>query len=430
MASTISLLAEKHFLCPLCRDIFSNPVTIPCGHSFCLSCLCNFWSRHQTRYCPHCRRVFTSRPDLTVNHILADVSENYRKTRPEKPPEEEPVIDVEQMIQERLQKIERLKYSLEVQKSSYLREVRESQKVFSILVNSMEKTHKMVVAAIEEKKGEEERRVETLVKEIEREIQDLRGEVSADLHMSENGDQSDNAKQAPVISDMKDWSKVTVETDPCVGVTRRALSDILEKIKVEVNRLSKAELKRIEKYTVDLSLSAKTAHPFLSVSDDRKQVRHTDKLQEVPDNPKRFDRVANILAKESFNTGRCYWEVEVGEKIEWTLGVARQSINRKGKFTICPANGFWTLSVKAGGQYIANTSPVTTMALEQRPRKLGVFVDYAEGRASFYCVDSGIHIYTFTDKFTDRLHPFFSPGRLHGGKNSAPLVISSSFCSI
>lgn len=42
------------------------------------------------------------------------------------------------------------------------------------------------------------------------------------------------------ISEMKDWSKVALETDPCVGVTRRALSDIWEKIKLEVNRLSKS----------------------------------------------------------------------------------------------------------------------------------------------------------------------------------------------
>lgn len=41
------------------------------------------------------------------------------------------------------------------------------------------------------------------------------------------------------ISEMKDWSKVALETDPCVGVTRRALSGIWEKIKMEVNRLSK-----------------------------------------------------------------------------------------------------------------------------------------------------------------------------------------------
>lgn len=382
--------------------------------------------------------MFTDRPDLSVNRILADLSDNYRTTRPEKPPDEEMVIDVEQMIQERLQKIERLKYSLELQKNSYLREVRESQKVFSALVNAMEKSHKAVIAAIEDRQREEERRVETLVGELKQEIQELRKETTEpDPQIPVNSDQNDDTKQVTVNifptmcpSEMKDWSKVTIETDPCVGVTRRALSDMMEKIKVEVNRLSKLELKRIEKYTVDVNLSAKTAHPFLSVSEDRKQVRHTNKFQEVPDHPKRFDRVANVLGKESFSGGRCYWEVEVGEKIEWNLGVVRHSINRRGKFTVCPANGFWTLNLKAGGQYVANTSPVTLLALEQRPRKVGVFLDYTEGRVSFYCAESGVHIHTFTDTLTDRLNPFFSPGRLHGGKNAAPLIICSSFCSI
>ncbi|XP_047428407.1 bloodthirsty-related gene family, member 2 isoform X2 [Mugil cephalus] len=428
MASTISLLPEKHFLCSLCRDIFTNPVTIPCGHSFCLSCLSRYWTRHQSKYCPHCKRVFIDKPDLSVNHILADVSDNYRKTRPQRPPDEEMIVDSEQMIQERLQKIKRLKYSLELQKNSYLREVRESQKIFSALVNAMEKSHKAVVAAIEEKQRDEENRVETLVREIEQEIQELRKETNKSDPQSDIsviGDPSDDTKQLAV-----DWSTVTIETDPCIGVTRRALSDTLDKIKVEVYRLSKAELKRIEKYSVDINLSAKTAHPFLLVSDDRKHVRHTSKLQEVPEHPKRFDRVANVLAKENFSSGRYYWEVEVGEKIEWNLGVARQSVNRKGKFTVCPANGFWTLSMKAGGQCTANTSPVTLLSLEYRPRKVGVFLDYAEGQVSFYCVESGVHIYTFKDKFTDRLHPFFNPGRLHGGKNAAPLVICSSFCSI
>ncbi|XP_038558296.1 bloodthirsty-related gene family, member 2 isoform X2 [Micropterus salmoides] len=435
MASTICLLSEKHFLCSLCRDIFTNPVTIPCGHSFCLSCLCHFWTRHQSKYCPHCKRLFADKPDLSVNRILADVSDNYRKTRPQKPPDEEMVIDVEQMIEERLQKIERLKHSLELQKNSYLREVRESQKVFSALVNDMEKSHKAVVAAIEERQREEEKKVEKMLGELKQEILELRKETAEfDPKIPVNSEDTKhttmNSVSTKCPSEMKEWSKITIETDPCLGVTRRALSDMMEKIKVEVNRLSKSELKRIEKYTEDVNLSAKTAHPFLFVSDDRKQVRHTDKLQEVPDHPKRFDRVANVLAKESFISGRCYWEVEVGEKIEWNLGVVRQSINRKGKFTVCPANGFWTLSLRAGGQYVANTSPVTPVALEQRPRKVGVFLDYTEGRVSFYCTESGVHIHTFTDTFTDRLHPFFSPGRLYGGKNATPLIICSSFCSI
>ncbi|XP_068192314.1 bloodthirsty-related gene family, member 2 [Antennarius striatus] len=436
--STISLLPEKHFLCSLCRDVFTSPATIPCGHSFCLPCLSRYWARHQSKYCPQCKRVFADKLDLSVNHTLAYVSDHYRKNRPEKPPDEEMVIDIEQMILERLQKIERLKNSLEAQKSSYLNEVRESQKVFSSLVNAMEKSHKEVVSAIEERKKEEERRVEALVEEIEQEIQELRKETAEpDPQTPLNDDHSEDTKQLSVKvvpamkpSDMKDWSKVTIETDPCIGVTRQALSDVMEKIKVEVNRLSKSELKRMEKYAVDVNLSAKTAHAFLSVSEDKKRVRHTNKLQEVPQNPKRFDRVANVLAKESFSGERCFWEVEVGDKIEWSLGVVRQSINRKGKFTVCPANGFWTLSLKAGGQHLANTCPVTPLSLDQKPRKVGVFLDYNEGRVSFYCTDSGVHIYTFTDTFKDKLNPFFSPGRLHGGKNAAPLIISSNLCSI
>ncbi|XP_034045965.1 claudin k isoform X1 [Thalassophryne amazonica] len=430
MASTVGLLSEKHFLCSLCGDIFTSPVTIPCGHSFCLNCLHHYWTRHQSKYCPRCRRVFTDKPDLTVNSILADVTDNYRKTRLQKAPEEQMVIDIEKMIQERLQKIERLKHCLALQKSSYFREVRESQKIFSALVNAMEKSHKAVVATVEERQQNEKQRVETLVQELEEEIQQLRT-AQADPQLPVNNKQSEESIVSSVcLSEMKDWSTVTIETDPCIGVTRKVLSDMMDTIKAEVNRLSKSEFKKVEKYTVGVNLSTKTAHPALTVSDDRKQVKHTNKLQEVPDNPKRFDRVPNVLAKESLSSGRYYWEVEVGEKIEWDLGVVRQSINRKGKFTVCPANGFWTLSLKPGGHYIANSSPVTPLAVEQRPKKVGVFLDYTEGRVSFFCAETGLHLYMFTDMFTDRLHPFFSPGCLHAGKNAAPLIISSSFCSI
>ncbi|XP_042173518.1 bloodthirsty-related gene family, member 2 isoform X2 [Oncorhynchus tshawytscha] len=446
--STISLVSERHFLCPLCKDIFSSPVTTPCGHSFCQECLCGYWTRHRSDYCPLCKRLFHSRPDLSVNRILADVCDNYRTTRPESPEESHntlQVVDIDQMIQERLKKVDRLRHSLQLLKNSCVREVRESQKVFSALVSSMEKSHKAVVAAIEERQGEEERIVEKLVKELEQEILQLRN-GDTDLrpcHSQQSHDElcggggGGGQKSVAVsttsttgYSERRDWSKVTMETDPCMGVTRRAVSDLMDVVKGELCRLSKAELKKIQKYT-DISLSPKTAHAFLSVSEDRKQVRHTDKHQEVPDNPKRFDRVANVLGRESFSSGRYYWEVEVGEKIEWNLGVARQSINRKGKFTVSPANGFWTLSLKSGGQYVANTSPtVTPVGLEQKPRKVGVFLDYVEGRVSFYCAETGVHIHTFTDGFTDRLHPLFSPGRQHGGRNIAPLTISTSFCSI
>lgn len=85
--------------------------------------------------------------------------------------------------------------------NSYLKEARESQKVFSALVNAMEKNHKAVIAAIAERQKEEESRVETLVEELEQEIQELRKRATeCDLQIPVSGDQSDDTDQVSVVS--------------------------------------------------------------------------------------------------------------------------------------------------------------------------------------------------------------------------------------
>ncbi|XP_016386869.1 E3 ubiquitin-protein ligase TRIM39-like [Sinocyclocheilus rhinocerous] len=438
MESSISLLSEKHFLCSLCEEIFSNPVTTPCGHSFCKACLRVYWSRSGSDECPLCRRDFVSRPHISVNRILADVTENYRKTRlaakskffsmDELQDEPKDAGEVEQMIQGRLRKIEKLQNSLKLLKSTCLREVQESQRVFSSLLSTLEKSHKLVVAAVEQKQKEAEKRVERLVKDLDKEILELENGHTNPEHLDDKERLKKSFSDIPRA--MRDWSKFTLETDPCVGFTEQAVVDFMDTVTMEAKRLSKAELKRLQKYSVDVNLNPRTAHTYLYISEDRKEVRHANKRQEVPENPKRFDRVANVMSKEAFSYGRHLWEVEVGDKTDWDLGVAKQSVNRKGKFTICPANGFWVLSLKNGTQFTANTFPPTFFSLSHKPKRVSIYLDYEEGRVSFYCLDTGTHIYTFKDAFTDKLHPIFSPGRPHGEKNTAPLIISSSCCSI
>ncbi|KAK3511832.1 hypothetical protein QTP70_025068 [Hemibagrus guttatus] len=440
MASTFSLLSEKHFLCSLCEDIFSSPVTTPCGHSFCKDCLRKYWSRTGSGKCPFCSKVFTSKPHLSVNRILADVTEHYRKSRKDGKAKsfsvggllndtiEKTDTEAERMIEERIQKMDKLKLSLKLLKSSCLREVQESHRVFSALLSSVEAAHKAVVAEVEEKQQEAEKRVERLLKELEKEIAELKSGQTT----PEDLDSKEFLRKSFIHlpREMRDWSKVTLETEPCVGFTRKAMSDFVNTVRTEANKLSKAELNKLQIYTVELTLNPRTAHVSLSLSDDRKQVRHTTKQQEVSENPKRFDRVTNVMSKEAFISGRHYWEVEVGDKMDWDLGVARNSVNRKGKFTISPSNGFWTLSLRSGNQYTANTLPPTNLPLTSKPRKVAIYLDYEMGHVSFFCPESGIHIYTFTDKFNERLHSIFNPGRLHGGKNAAPLIITSSCCTI
>uniref|UniRef100_A0A3B4DG47 B30.2/SPRY domain-containing protein n=1 Tax=Pygocentrus nattereri TaxID=42514 RepID=A0A3B4DG47_PYGNA len=160
--------------------------------------------------------------------------------------------------------------------------------------------------------------------------------------------------------------------------------------------------------SVDLTLDPDTAFHKLILSDDRKKVTHKDTKQDLPDNPKRFDTCSYVLAKEGFSSGRFYYEVQVSGKTKWDLGVARESVNRKGKITLSPKNGFWTVWLRNGNVYRALADPSVLLSLREKPQKVGVFVDYKEGLVSFYDVESRSHIYSFTGQsFTEKLYRGF-----------------------
>lgn len=176
---------------------------------------------------------------------------------------------------------------------------------------------------------------------------------------------------------------------------------------------------------VAVTLDPETAHPKLILSDDQRCVRLGDRRQPVPDNPQRFDFVVSILGSEYFTTGCHYWEVYVGDKTKWILGVCSESVSRKGKVTASPANGHWLLRQSRGNEYEALTSPQTSFRLKEPPRCVGIFLDYEAGVISFYNVTDKSHIFTFTHSFSGPLRPFFEPCLHDGGKNTAPLVICS-----
>ncbi|CAB1440742.1 unnamed protein product [Pleuronectes platessa] len=76
------LWTEEQFNCPVCLDLPNDPVTIPCGHSYCMTCIKDYWSKDDpngTYSCPQCRKAFSPKPTLSRNTMLAEAVEQLRK---------------------------------------------------------------------------------------------------------------------------------------------------------------------------------------------------------------------------------------------------------------------------------------------------------------------------------------------------------------
>uniref|UniRef100_A0A8C3IC36 Butyrophilin subfamily 1 member A1-like n=1 Tax=Chrysemys picta bellii TaxID=8478 RepID=A0A8C3IC36_CHRPI len=174
---------------------------------------------------------------------------------------------------------------------------------------------------------------------------------------------------------------------------------------------------------VDVTLDPNTAHPNLVLSEDQKTVTYDDRRQDRPDNPERFTTYPIVLGANRFTGGRFYWEVEMGDKTNWTVGVCRESVIRTGKVRLTPGNGHWAVWLRDGKYEACTSSPRTPLPVSVRPSRVGIFLDYGAGEVSFYNVTDRSHLFTFTDTFSGTLRPYFYVGYKEEGKNTAPLTI-------
>ncbi|XP_042243690.1 E3 ubiquitin-protein ligase TRIM21-like [Thunnus maccoyii] len=541
MSAASCLRSEDQFLCSICLDVFTDPVTTPCGHNFCKNCITEHWNSDDQYLCPMCKKVFNTRPELHINTLLTEVVSQFRQEAQQKAssssseqqaakPGEVPcdvctgtklkalksclvcltsycethlephltksglkrhqlmnpvenledrmcmkhdkplelfcktdqtcvcmlcsVLDhkthefvplkeeyegkkaelgkteaeIQQMIQKRRLKIQDIKHSVDLSKEDADREKAEGVQVFIALKESVERSLNELIETIEEKQRTTEKQAEDLIKELEQEISELMKRSSEVEQLSRSEDHLHLLQNFPSLKaapPTKDWTEVSVRPPSYEGTVVRAVTQLEETLSKEMKKLlAEVELKRVQQYAVDVTLDPDTAHPKLILSDDGKQVNHGDVKKNLPDNPGRFSPCVSVLGKQSFSSGRFYFEVQVKGKTDWDLGVARESINRKGQITLRPQDGYWTIWLRNGNEYEAHAGPSVSLSLQSQPQKVGVFVDYEEGLVSFYDVDAAALIYSFTGcSFTEKLYPYFSPFFNKSGKNSAPLII-------
>ncbi|XP_076998117.1 pyrin isoform X2 [Tamandua tetradactyla] len=204
----------------------------------------------------------------------------------------------------------------------------------------------------------------------------------------------------------------------------KSMKNFLETLRLEMGAFHVSDVTGAQAYAVNVTLDAKTAHPNLIFSKDLKSVRLGSKWDWLPESPDRFDSCIMVLGSPPFLSGRQYWEVDVGDKTGWVLGVCKSSISRKGNMALSPENGYWVVMMMRKNEYQASTVPPTHLRLRGPLKRVGIFLNYEAGDISFYNVTAKSHIYTFPCfSSSGPLQPIFSPGVHDGGKNTGPLVI-------
>ncbi|XP_062977811.1 tripartite motif-containing protein 10-like [Elgaria multicarinata webbii] len=145
----------------------------------------------------------------------------------------------------------------------------------------------------------------------------------------------------------------------------------------------------------NVSLDPYTAHPCLILSEDHKSAKLGWECQNLLNYPERFDIMPFVLGHQGFTAGRHFWEVVVGNEGQWSVGVARKSVRRKGLINICPEEGMWVIG-KWGGEYIASRlSHSFPLSMREELKRIRVSLNYGGGRVSFYDADTADLIFAY-----------------------------------
>ncbi|XP_076587137.1 nuclear factor 7, brain-like [Chaetodon auriga] len=476
MAEKTALL-ESFLSCHVCSETFRDPVSLSCNHSFCSSCLQQFWEQAKNNNCPICKRK-SSKELPAVNFSLKELADSFTGRQKSESSEtekgkkkvevevvcskhqEEPklfcedeqravcpvcefslhqshkVVPVEQAVSELKDQLKSDLQSLQDKRDKY-KEVKETYKeVIQHSKKQLLSTEKQIRAEFNKLhqflKEEEESRLAALREEGEQ----RKRTVSREMKMTEQqiSSLSDNIcaveeelqkHNVPFLSSYKaTQSRARVQ---CSLSDPQLLSGALIDVAKHLGNLSFTVWKKMKDkvHFSPVILDPNTGHPRLYLSDDLTSVRRGDTKQQLPDNPERNSKYPTVLGSEGFSSGKHSWEVEVGDHPDWTVGLAKESVDRKGETYASPEYGIWCL-LHRSGKYTNGLGEIVTV--KKSLQRIRVQLDYDRGKVSFYDPEDMTHIYTHKGTFTEKLFPYFCIGRAGDAKTAAIKMCQSDVC--
>ncbi|XP_051745320.1 zinc-binding protein A33-like [Ctenopharyngodon idella] len=435
-------LSEEELSCPMCCEIFKNPVILSCSHSVCKECLQQFWRTKGTHECPVCKRI-SSHAEPPCNLALKNVCESFLKERNERRSSEEICSLHSEKLKlfclEDKQPACVVCFTSQQHDNHKFRPISEVASSYKEEINTLLKSlqekliHKEKVKGVFEKtvhhiKSQAEHTERQIKQQFDKLHQFLRDEEEATITALREEEEQKKQMMKEKLEEMnrhisalshtiKDMEEMMKDNDVC----------FLKKFPVSMERVKSSQpdpqmasgaLINVPRYlgnlpfrvwkkmqdivqNTPLILDPNTAHPDLVLSDDLTSVRNSRINQLVPDNPERFDWYPCVLGSEGFNSGTHCWDVEVKESFCWILGVTTASNQRKGRR--CFNTDVWSVEYEQEG-----LSEPFGSRIKQKLDRVRVYLDYDRGTVSFSDPVTNTHLHTFTTTFTHTLFPFFS----------------------
>uniref|UniRef100_A0A8C3T7J0 Zinc finger protein RFP-like n=1 Tax=Chelydra serpentina TaxID=8475 RepID=A0A8C3T7J0_CHESE len=417
---------QEEATCPLCLEYFTEPVSLECGHNFCRACISQCWEGSATAAsCPQCREIVQQR-NLRPNRQLANMVEIAKwlslqaakgeggdgvcgehqealKLFCEEDQTPICVICRDSTPFSTLQiKLPESFLFLQEKFQAHLKTLREErEKLLGFKVTGVGKSQEQkIVSEFQELRRfleEQERLLLAQLEKLDEEIVRLQNENVRKLseqisRLSELISELEGKGQKPASEflQVRLREKQRHRLRGCLKLEhpRGKINRCLTPISTQVPRSAPSTSYPSDSLSsVNVTLDPDTAHPQLVLSEDGKNVRCGDTEQELPDNPERFDTWPCVLGCEGFTSGRHCWEVEVGDGRFWAVGVARESVSRKGWISCSPDRGIWAVGWW-GNQFRALASPVTPLPLSRVPSRIRVCLDCDRGQVTFIDVDT------------------------------------------
>ncbi len=154
--------------------------------------------------------------------------------------------------------------------------------------------------------------------------------------------------------------------------------------------------------------------PYLRVSSDGRSVIRTSKKGIFL---RHKDYRPLSRTHKTFQSGQHYWEVDVGAKIDWSVGFDGGCISNLNKDI--------GLHLKHDQGYcIKEYETVTELDLTVKPRRIGLYLDCDRCQVCFYNADDMTLLHTSTYPSSIPYSLSLSPGAYLGGKNADPLTVT------